>query len=261
MAIASLADLGSAAYQRVSIIKNGLSLTNNSYADLINKGGSPGAGTLAGTSTTTGVVPTDADAGFPAIAGFGGTTGYLVQIEHNNVQTGGTAIRLFDVLWKGGAYAFNAAVTGQTPTSYASRLPGTDYNLCEIWAVMVTAGTGVQNVAVEYTNGSGTTGRVTPTTALRSTEANVMTRIPLAGGDRGLRGITGVTGTVATAGTFNLMVLRRLAQIQPVPNISNFSGWNHFLLPQVFEDSALMMAPYANNSTLDIFTEITIANG
>lgn len=47
--------------------------------------GVPGAGTLAGTSTAAGVVPTDATAGFPTVDAFGGgATGYLARVEFGN---------------------------------------------------------------------------------------------------------------------------------------------------------------------------------
>ena len=44
--------------------------------------GNPGAGTLAGTSTANGVVPTDATAGTPTINAFSGSNkGYLSRVE------------------------------------------------------------------------------------------------------------------------------------------------------------------------------------
>ena len=156
--------------------------------------GNPGAGVLAGTSTTTGVVPTDATAGCPTINAFGGgATGYLAQVEFGSSVA--CRLKLFDMLWKGGAYAFNASTTGQTPTSFSSRVPGgTDFTDTQIWLEQVTAGTGVQGVNVTYTNQSGTAGRSTGTVVTAANIVGRMWQLPLQAGDTGVQGVTGVVG-------------------------------------------------------------------
>lgn len=56
------------AKQPLSIVKTGARTTIAAqWFSLFELAGNPGAGTLAGTSTTTGVVPTDATAGMPII--------------------------------------------------------------------------------------------------------------------------------------------------------------------------------------------------
>jgi hypothetical protein len=202
--------------------------------------GNPGAGTLAGTSTTTGVVPTDATAGFPPINAFGGgATGHITRATFNNSVP--CTIQVYDLLWKGGAYAFNANTSGQTPTSFSSRVPGgTDFKGLELWIEQVTAATGIQSVAITY-NDQGGASSVTPTTS-QGTAGIVgrMTQIPLASGDSGLTGVTGVVGSVASVGTFNVLVLRPLCEARI--NIANaavtldFTGTGN---PEVFADSAL----------------------
>ena len=149
--------------------------------------GNPGAGVLAGTSTTTGVVPTDATVGCPTVGAFGGgATGYLAQVDYGSSVA--CRIKIFDLLWKAGAYAFNASTTGQTPTSFSSRVPGgTDFTDTQLWYEQVTAGTGVQSVAVTYTNQSGTAGHTTGTVAMPAAMiAGRMFQLPLQAGDTGV---------------------------------------------------------------------------
>mgnify|MGYP003442982069 CR=1 FL=1 len=127
--------------------------------------GNPGAGVLAGSDTASGVVPTDATTGFPVIQAFGGgATGYIAGITFGSTVP--CRIKLFDCLFKAGAYAFNAATTLASQPSYSSRvLGGTDYSNTEIWIEAATAFTGNQSIAVTYTNQAGTTARTTGTIA------------------------------------------------------------------------------------------------
>lgn len=223
--------------------------------------GNPGAGTLAGVSTTTGTVPTDATAGCPTIGAFGGgATGYLAQVDFGSSVA--CRIKLFDMLWKGGAYAFNANTSGNTPTSYSSRIPGGVYGDEQIWLEQVTAGTGIQNVAVTYNDQAG----ASSTTGTIATAANIVGRmwqLPLAAGDTGVQGITGVVGSVATAGTFNILVLRPLwsGRVR-TNNDGDTHGPDKTLMPQVFADSALIMAVAADSTATGIpELEFVIANG
>jgi hypothetical protein len=227
--------------------------------------GSPGAGTLAGTSTTTGVVPTDATAGCPTIDAFGGAaTGYLGAVRGSNTLAG-TRIRLFDMLWKGGAYAFNASTTGQTPTSFLSRIPGgaaiNTAGQTEIWVETVTTATGNQTWNVTYNNqagGSSSTGAVgigaAPTVGR-------CWQLPLAAGDRGCSGVTGVVGGTGSAGTANILVLRPLADIY-IPAIGQVDIQDILRtgMPQVYTDSALYalvnVASGTSSGTPDLAVDI-----
>jgi hypothetical protein len=224
--------------------------------------GNPGAGVLAGTSTTTGVVPTDATAGCPTINAFGGSaTGYLAGIQASNTVT--CRLRLADLLWKGGAYNFNANTSGNSPTSYSTRIPGGDFTGTEIWLEQVTQATGIQNVNVTYINQAGTTCRSTGTVATAANIVGRMWRLPLQAGDTGVQGITGVVGSTATAGTFNILVLRPLwtGRIRTandgMTNCIEGTG-----MPQVFADSALIMQVATDSTALGIpEIDVTIVNG
>lgn len=251
MAITTLDQLVASAKQRLPIFKTAsrtsVALIPFSVFDIA---GGPGAGVLAGTSTTTGVVPTDLTAGTPTINAFGaGAVGYIARIEWG----GSVACRLnlYDMLWKGGAYAFNASTTGQTPASYSSRVPGgNDFQGLEIWYEQVTASTGIQSVNVTYTNSGGQTGRTTGVTS-QGTAGIVgrMMQLPLQSGDTGVQAITGVVGTVATVGTFNILVMRPLGEARI--RVANDSVIQDFLstgLPQVFADSALRFVVTADGT-------------
>ena len=264
MALTTLDGFLAAAKQRVTLLKTA---SRTSVAaipfSVFDIAGNPGAGTLAGTSTTTGVVPTDATAGCPVINDFGGgATGYITRIEASNSVA--CRITLYDMLWKGGAYAFNANTTGNTPTSYASRLPNTDYKGLELWLEQVTAATGIQSVAVTYTNQDGTTGRSTGTVS-QGTAGIVgrMTPLPLQAGDSGIQGVTGVTGTVATAGTFNILVMRPLAEARI--RVANDAVVKDLLAtgaPVIYADSALRYIVTADSTATGLpDLQIDISNG
>ena len=232
------------------------------WSSVYDMAGNPGAGTLAGTSTTTGVVPTDATAGHPTISAFGGgNTGYLAQVDFGCSVA--CRIKLFDLLWKGGAYNFNASTSGNTPASYSSRVPGGLYGDEQIWLEQVTAGTGVQNVAVTYTNQDGTTGRSTGTVATAANIVGRLWQLPLQSGDTGVQGVTGVVGSVASAGTFNILVMRPLWSGRcKIANDGDTHGPDKTLMPQVFADSALYMAIAADSTSTGVpELELVIANG
>lgn len=264
MAIASLDQLIAAAKQRIVLSKSqsqtGVALLPSSVFD---RNGTPGSGTLAGPSTTTGVVPTDTTAGCPTINAFGGSAeGRISRLEFNSSVA--CRISLYDCLWKGGAYAFNVSTSGNSPTSYSSRIPGgTDYTGLELWYEQVTAGTLVQNVNVNYNNESGTAKSTGVIAAPAAMIISRMLQLPLAAGDKGIQGVTGVAGTVASAGTFNLLVLRPLGEARiRVANDADIQDALKTGLPLVFADSALMMIVTAD-STATGFPEviIDIANG
>lgn len=264
MAITTLNGLIAAATQRVVIQKTA---TQTSVAlsptSVFDRAGSPGAGTLAGTSTTTGVVPTDATAGTPLINTFGGgNTGYIKRLEFSNSVA--CRIVLYDMLWKAGAYAFNVSTSGNAPTSFSSRVPsGTDFTSCELWYEQVTAGTLVQNVAVTY-NDNGNTSRSTGTVAAPAAMiVGRMFELPLASGTVGIQGVTGVVGTVASAGTFNLLIMRQLGEARiRVANDAIVQDWQSTGMPILFDTSSLyMMVTPDSTSTGTPEVLVDIANG
>ncbi len=228
--------------------------------------GNPGAGVLAGTSTAAGVVPTDATAGCPVINAFtGSNTGYLEAIDFGS--TVACRLRLYDMLFKAGAYAFNAAVTLAAQPSFSSRVTlngSADYKGVQIWLETVTAFTGLQSIAVTYTNQDGTAGRTTGTiaTGVAPTVGRLL-QLPLQAGDTGVQKIESVTSTVATVGTFNVLLLRRLwsARVK-IANDGDTHGPDKTGMTVLFADSALYMM-IAPDSTATGIPEISasIMNG
>lgn len=262
MAITTLDELIAAPKQRLLISKTAsrtsVAAAGCSVFDLAGN-----AGVLAGTSTTTGVVPTDATAGCPIINAFGGgAKGYISRIEGSNVVS--CRIALYDCLWKGGAYAFNVNTTGNSPASYSSRVPsGTDFTGLELWYEQVTAGTLVQNVNVNYNNQAGTAKSTGVIAAPAAMILGRMFQLPLASGDTGLQGVTGVVGSVASAGTFNLLVMRPLGEVRiRVANDGVIQDMLATGLPVVYENSALMMVVTADSTATQLpELVIDIVNG
>lgn len=224
--------------------------------------GNPGAGTLAGSSTAAGVVPTDATAGCPTINAFSGSNkGYMSAIDFGMSLAG--RLRLCDLLFKAGAYAFNANTTLASQPSYSGRVPGSDYKGTEIWLEQVTAGTGNQNVAVTYTNQDGTAGRTTGTVSTAVNIVGRMHQLPLQAGDTGVQQINSVVGSTASVGTFNILVLRPLWHARI---LNSGGGGTHGPdltdLPEIFADSALIMQSMMDSTAQGVFeTNFGVVNG
>lgn len=251
MPIATLDDYIGANKQDVRWLKTATRTTIAAqWFSLFDLAGSPGAGTLAGSSTANGVVPTDATTGTPDINAFGGgATGYLTRVAYTS--TVACRIAVFDLLWKGGAYNFNANVA-VTPGSYSSRVPGgTDYKGLELWVEQVTAATGNQAVNVTYTDQDGNTGATTGAVGIGAAPTvGRCWQLPFAGGDSGIQAVTNVTGTVASAGTFNVLVLRRLWEGRIA--LAGGGGVDDLVrtgMPQVWADSALFVLVAADSTS------------
>jgi hypothetical protein len=161
--------------------------------------GYPGAGTLAVGNTTTGIVPTDALAGYPPIRTFaGGLKGFIGGFTFGSSVA--SRISIYDTLFSVGAIPFTAATTtlsGQP--SYAARVPDAYYaNNTQIWLEAVTAFTGNLSVNIGYLNQDG----VAKTTGVINTGAALivgrMFLVPLAAGDTGVQRIDSITPSVAT---------------------------------------------------------------
>lgn len=276
MTIATLDQLIAAPKQRVPLKKTASRTTvANGYFSMFDIAGDPGAGTLAGTSTTAGVVPTDTTAGFPLINAFGASAnGYLMAIDFMN--TVASRLQISDVLFKAGAYGFAAGTTTlSAQPSYSSRVPGgTDFTNTEIWIEVSTAfatGTAWQ-VQVTYTNQSGTTGRssvILPATAAAGLTLGRRYQLALQAGDTGVQKIESVIvtngGTAMTAGAFNVLVLRPLWGVGgrvPVANGGDLHDYLRLGMPEVFADSALDLMVNADGTSSGVpETMITIVNG
>lgn len=221
----------------------------NVWFNVFDLAGNPGAGTLAGTSTAAGVVPTDATAGCPII-GFSTGSGYLATVDFSN--TVACRLMIYDMLFKAGAYAFNANTALSSQPSFSSRIPGgTDYTGLQIWVEAVTAGTLVQNVTVTYMDQDGNTGASTGAVASSAAlTVGKMFQLPLASGDSGVQKIENVQGTVASAGTFNVLVLRPLWSGRvAVANAGDCHALDRTGLPQVWTDSALGLMVAADSTS------------
>ena len=263
MAITTLDGLIAAPSQRVSILKTGALTTGAAVPfSSFDVAGNPGAGTLAGTSTTAGVVPTSATAGCPTLNSFGGNSGYINKVEFWNSVA--CRFTLFDMLFKAGAYGFAAGTTTlSAQPSYAGRvLGGTDFSNTEIWIEVSTAfatGTAWQ-VQVTYTNQSGVTGRTSVISTAQAAAAltkNKMFQLALASGDTGVQKIESVIvtngGTAMTAGAFNVLVMRRLwsGRVR-----SANDGDTHDMLktglPQIFDTSALFLQVATDSTSIGL---------
>lgn len=202
--------------------------------------GSPGGGTLAGSSVAAGVVPTRATLGCPVINDFSVPGGYITRFEVSNTVP--CRVALYDLLWKGGAYAFNAnqALTGQP--GYGPRLAG-DFKGVELWIEAVTAFAGNQTIQIGYTNQDGVAGRTTG--AIATGVAPIvarMLRLPLQAGDTGVQSVDSVASTVATVGTFNVLVMRELCEARVrVANDQIVQGPDLTGLVRLRDTSALYM--------------------
>jgi hypothetical protein len=264
MAITTLDGYIASAKQMVPMCKTASRTTvGTKWFSTFDLTGNPGAGTLAGTSTTTGVVPTDATAGFPAVNTFGGSaTGYLSSVDYGNSVA--CRIMIVDVLWKAGAYAYNASTTGQAPTSYSSRVPGgTDFSGTQLWYEQVTAGTGIQNVAVTYNDQTGASTSTGTFAIAAAGTVGALYQIPLAAGRIGVQGVTGVVGSVATAGTFNILVVRPLwtGRVK-IANDGDTHGLDKTGMPQVFAHCALSMFVAADSTSTGVpEIQLEVCNG
>lgn len=277
MAINTIDNYVAAAKQKIPMVKTvartSVALVDFSVFDI---NGNPGAGTLAGTSTAAGVVPTDATAGTPLINPFvGGAVGYITAAEF--YSTVASRIKIFDLLFKAGAYAFTGATTNLSgQPAISSRCPdypgsGTVFgNGNEIWIEVSTAFTTGNNwqVAVTYTNSAGITGRTSITSAAQAAAGltqGKMFRLALQAGDSGVQKIESVVvtnGTTAmTAGAFNVLILRPLISAK-IPVAGNFVRMN--LLdtgaPIIYADSALILVIQADSTSTgvpDVLLEIS----
>lgn len=264
MSIVTLDGYIAAAKQVIPFIKTAARTTiAAAWFSLIDVAGNPGAGVLAGTNTAAGLVPTDATAGCPPINAFNGANiGYI-----SNVDFGSTVacrMRLFDLLFKAGAYSFNSNVTLAAQPSYSSRVPGgTDFKGTQIWVEFVTASTGTQSVAVTYTNQDGTAAKTTGTVVTVAGTIGRLFQLPLAAGDTGVQKIESVVGSVATVGTFNILVLRPLWSGRcRVVNDGDRHGLDLTGLPQVWTDSALFLGVCADSTSSGVpELQIEVANG
>lgn len=178
---------------------------------LFNVGGFPVAGTLAGTSVAAGVVPTDATTGAPIFYPEVGTEeiklGFIRMMNAVPAR-----VYIYDLLWKAGAYAFNANQALAAQPSFAARLPGTDYNTVEMWMECVTTFTGNPAFIITYLDGGGVSRTATGGSPSIAFSSRRMHRFGLQAGTFGVSQVNNVLCATATVGTFNILLMRRLWQ-------------------------------------------------
>lgn len=261
--ILTLNDFIAAAKQKITLNKTATRTTvATGRFSLFDIAGNPGGGTLAGSSTANGSVPTDATAGYPVLNAFGGSaTGRLARAEFGSSVA--CRLAIYDRLFLAGAYAFNASQALSSQPSYSGRLPGADYKDTELWVEQVTAATGNQAVNVTYTDQDGNAGATTGAVGIGAAPTvGRCWQLPLAAGDTGLQKIENVAGSVATAGTFNVMVLRPLWSGRV--RINNDGDVHDLLktgLPQLYADSALYVMVAADSTSSGIpEIELLVAN-
>ena len=207
--IASVNDYLAATKQRIELTRTGARTTVSAgWFSTLDLAGYPGAGTLAGANTANGVVPDDSTPGCPPI---NGSTGTWQLTKVNFSSSVACRMIVFDLLFKAGAYAFNANTALSSQPSYSARIPGGDYKGTEIWVEQVTAATGHQAVNVTYTDQDGTPGATTGAVGIGAAPTiGRCWQLPFAPGDSGVQKIENVAGSVASAGTFNVLVMRPL---------------------------------------------------
>ena len=268
MAITTLDQYIAAVKQRIRIIKTAARVTVATIPfSLFGLAGSPSGGVLAGTSTTVGVVPTDATAGCPPIL-FSTGVGYLSKVEYG--ASVAQRLSIFDMLFKAGAYTYAAAtVTLSTQPAISQRCPdypgsGTVFgSQMEIWIEVVTAfvtGTAWQ-VQVTYTDSNGTAGRTSVISVAQAAAAltlGKMFMLTLQADDTGVQKIESVIitngGTAMTAGTFNVLILRPMWTSGRV-RVANDSNVHDLLgtgMPIVYTDSALVLVSAADSTSSGI---------
>lgn len=271
MSIATLNDYIGSVKQTVPISKlTARTTVANVWFSMFDIGGNPGAGVLAGTDGTAGVVPTDATAGCPIIT-FTTGSGHLSIVDFGN--TVAARMQICDMLFKAGTYSYAAGTsTLAAQPSFSSRIPGgTDYTGLQIWIEVATAFVTGNNwkVEVTYTDQDGNAGATTgaqPATALAAAGLTIgkMLQLPLAAGDTGVRKIESVIvtngATAMTVGTFNVLVLRPLwtGRVQ-VANSGDVHGIDRTGMPQIWADSALISMVCADSTSsgvYDILAEI-----
>ncbi len=240
--------------------------------------GNPGAGTLAGANAANGVVPTTATNGTPNINPFGsGNTGYLTKVEYANSVI--SNLYIYDLLWKGGTYAYNSGTTNlSSQPAISSRCPdypgsGTSFgNGVEIWVEVSTAFLTGNNwrIQVTYTNQAGTGSRTSIISAAQAAAALTLGKwfqLALQAGDSGVQKIDQIVatnGTTAmTAGAVNVLLVRKLWSNRVFT--ANGGGIDDIFKTGaniVYADSALIMVVQADGTSTglpNIDVEITNA--
>jgi hypothetical protein len=233
----------------------------NMYTSTVTRAGYPGTGVLAGTNTTSGVLVTSSTAGFPLINTTSGSY-YLTRAQFNNTLACNIFIQ--DLIYKAGAYNFNANTTLSSQPSISSRVPGgTDYTNVSIWFETVTGFNGAPTITITYTNQSGVTGRSTGAFSLGVAPSAVASRfrLPLQSGDTGVQKIESVLCTGSIAGSFNILLVRDLFLGRiPTSNYSLSASFKDIGIAFITSSSALevvVQSDTGNTGILNGYIEVS----
>jgi hypothetical protein len=224
------------------------------YQSLWNATGQPGAGVIAISQLTTGVIPTSATAGgFSYTNNGGGAATTNVARLSANSSSAGTLV-LYDRLWHGGSFtAVNGSISITNPTTTPNRLYGPSANYYqgfELWFEVASAlsATGV-TITVTYVDGIGGTGLTATSVIPASAILGRMFPFVMAN-QNGIQYITALSGSAGPTGTFNLVILQRLIEapmaVVGVPAALDFAGCG---FPLVKNSACLAMFMVCNAVT------------
>jgi hypothetical protein len=263
MAIASVAQYKSAQKQKLAYMKAGATSVAGVGYIIISSAGAPLAGVIAGTDTISGVVQTNAIAGYPKFnIPFDSPKLTNFEIIGSSTLLQSPAF-LYDVLWKAGPYSFNANVTLSGQPDLSARLPNANYFGTELWFSASSTFTGVPTYTITYTNQDGVTGRTAVTSGASGQPINQTRRVSLQEGDYGIQKVESVVGSVATAGAITLQILR------PVGFASMLQGSMKKAESivdnppvEIYNESALLPIFYASGTTVSsLSANIEVSNG
>lgn len=230
-------------------VTGGAAYTAGRAYDMSQLGGSPVANAYAGTALAY-TACTESTGNGTQVFGIPHGGNVSTDIKHmlnmGAITTAATGIPssllLVDIegYWPGITNNLNTAqtLTG-TPTTRATNGAG----LRLFWAQTATAGATAQNIALSYTNQSGTAGRALGATVAMTASAivphishsgtaanNYQPFLPLAGGDTGVRNVATVTFSAANTGTGALVLCKPIIDI-PLGIVSQYH--NKDLLGQI----------------------------
>lgn len=260
MAIANFDDyLGS--YKQYTVISKTNSVTTvaGQPSTLIDRAGLPAAGLLNPGNVTTGIVPTDASAGYWNLLDFPTSAkGYVSRVEANWSVPG--TLALYDVLFVTGQTTI--PTTGTTTVSLASqplfdqRVPfqsdgsARDYSQVELWAYAGVAWSNhAHTLNVTYVNEAGVSARTTPNMSTQNIALNRMMRVPLSAVDQGIRRLDGyaLNGATSSTGAVSIALLRKLWSGRV--NYSADFGPDRTGMPEVFSSSAILMVAIPDSTS------------
>jgi hypothetical protein len=247
MSISTLDDYIAASKFSYNVTKTAsLTTTGNNRYNTYHLAGNIPAGTLAGTSTTAGVLITSSTAGFPGLNSIGNTSGYITGLEIIRDTSG--IIILQDLIVKLGVYAATADSASITMVTHSRWY--LDYTSIAMAIEVVTALSGTISITVDYVDGLDTA-LSTSFTLSGTNEIGKVIAIPLSS-SYGVKSITGLNCSgVGGGGTFNVIVYRDLLALRALtaalePVVLNLIQTG---LPVIYPTSAINLVNIPDGAT------------